>query len=152
MTPAIAFFFSFSFSLLLLNNKKMNYQQQFEIVEIDRDGKKFDRVSRINATSDTLDDLVLDINTEIFPVSIADKLNILLTANIGADGWRVSKNSIANDYDYVCHGKVYKDEDSDAGKASLYVSFGGLLMCLSASSRQLDKFVVGTDLFLLVRK
>ncbi|KAL3900108.1 MAG: hypothetical protein SGCHY_001582 [Lobulomycetales sp.] len=134
------------------------FEDYFEVSDLDREGKKFDRVSRINAVNDNQDiELVLDVNTEIYQLNIADKIQLLCTSQLDEslpndnDQWRSTKNSIADDFPYVCHGKVYKFDESDA-KAAAYVSFGGLLMCLSGPAKQLDKFHIGDNLYLLIRK
>jgi DNA-directed RNA polymerase I, II, and III subunit RPABC3 len=49
----------------------------FEIQEIDPHGKKFDRVSRIIATSEQTE-LTLDVNTEIYPLAASDRLTLVL--------------------------------------------------------------------------
>ena len=52
-----------------LFNSNILFQAFFEINDIDPHGKKFDRVSRIIATSENvISELTLDINTEIFPL------------------------------------------------------------------------------------
>lgn len=149
------------------------------------------KVSRIMATSDTLDDMemVLDVASEIYPIDIADKLQCLLVVQLvpspsaagiaAADAWRETASSNANapggggapnrrsnsasanladEYDYVMHGRVYKLEDSKGTSATMttrstvLISYGGLLMSLSGPYRSLEKFNVGMEVYLLIRK
>ncbi|EGF81655.1 hypothetical protein BATDEDRAFT_10541, partial [Batrachochytrium dendrobatidis JAM81] len=150
------------------------FQDIFEITDIDPHGKKFDRVSRIVATSENIDmGVTLDINTEIYPLRPSDKFTLALASTLALDGnpvdtskkqpWRdpsfatpssgtTGKKSLADDYDYVMYGKVYKYEDEGGAKVSVYASFGGLLMCLAGDFRQLQNLNVGQYIYLLMRK
>jgi DNA-directed RNA polymerase I, II, and III subunit RPABC3 len=66
--------------------------------------------------------------------------------------WKPMQKSLADDYDYVMYGKVYKYDDSNSAKVSVYCSFGGLLMCLAGDYRALQNIQVGQYLYLLLRK
>eukprot|EP00833_Pecoramyces_ruminatium_P017296 jgi/Orpsp1_1/1191328/evm.model.d7180000084991.1 len=100
------------------------FSDVFEIVEKDKGGKKFDRVSRIQGRSENYEmDLTLDVNTEIYPIEIGDKYALMLASSLSLDGtdkneiWRDQlKNSLADDYDYVMYGKVFKYDDSNGSK------------------------------------
>ena len=67
--------------------------------------------------------MALDVNTELYPCAIGDDLNICLVSTVALDGskddpksWREvadGKPTLADQYDYVCRGKVYRfDEGS----------------------------------------
>lgn len=96
------------------------FDDTFSITSIN--AEKYDRVSRIYGTSttDQSTTMSLDINHELFPVSVGDNVNILLaqTLNLGNSdkeekGWReVTKgdSTLADLYEYVCHGKSYRFE------------------------------------------
>ena len=86
---------------------------------------KYDRVSRISCTStDQLSTFTLDINTELYPCVPGESLSLALASTLSLDGsqevegrrgmWRnvgMGEQTLANDYDYVCHGKVYRFEE-----------------------------------------
>lgn len=63
----------------------------------------------------------------------------MITSN---GSWRPPKRgdrSLADDYDYVMFGTVYKFEESqDNDKMAVYISFGGLLMRLEGGYRSLS--------------
>ncbi|KAJ3096186.1 DNA-directed RNA polymerases I, II, and III subunit RPABC3 [Phlyctochytrium planicorne] len=138
----------------------------FEVNDVDKAGKKFDRVSRLNATSEATDMvLILDINSEVCPpLKVADKFTLLLANSLMPDGsgmeegrepWRDfgSKRTLADEYEYVMFGKVYKfDENVGKDEAAFYASFGGLLMCMTGDPSQIQKVHLGQELFLLLRK
>ena len=86
--------------------------------------QKYDRVARLSAHTENGDtSITLDVNTEIFPCTIGDRLQILLASTLSLDGskddgkgWRDlgrGEPSVADDYDYVCHGKIYRFEEGD---------------------------------------
>jgi DNA-directed RNA polymerase I, II, and III subunit RPABC3 len=147
--------------------------------DVDKDGRKFDRVSRVVATSRDLGmELTLDIASELYPLAAGESVSLALarslkpeeeaadadddaaaeaageTRKVKRDMWRADDQGLANDYDYVCFGKVYKFDDSQKGKdmTTAYCSFGGLLMALRGSYRHLANVVVGENVYLLMRK
>lgn len=74
-------------------------------------------------TTETLGmNLVLDINCELFPLSKGQKVNFILTKSIKPDGSSsASYNpnegpSLADKFEYVCYGQVYKLEEIPGGK------------------------------------
>ncbi|GME86672.1 unnamed protein product [Ambrosiozyma monospora] len=131
------------------------------------DSARYDKVSRIIASSTSSQDtkLTLDINTELFPVSTSDTLTITLAKTLSLDdstaeeflssngSWRPPKpnqRSLMDEYDYVMYGTVYKFEEGKNDKISVYVSFGGLLMCLEGNYRSLSN-LKQENLYILIR-
>lgn len=115
------------------------FEDAFTITNFDQ--SKYDRVARISCTSsDSQTVMVLDINTELFPCSVTESLHVVLTTTLSPDGskeddngWRdVGKGgdapaTLADLYDYVCHGKVYKFEETYDG-TTMYVWLPLLLL------------------------
>jgi DNA-directed RNA polymerase I, II, and III subunit RPABC3 len=75
---------------------------------------------------------------------------------------------LADDYDYVCYGKVYRFDEGVKGSdrvydiptplecevlicRSVYISYGGMLMNLEGSYRKLSK-LAHDNVYLLIRK
>jgi len=148
------------------------FDDMFTIADIDREGKKFDRVSRIYAHSKNYDmDLTLDYNVELFSLKAGQSFALSLATSLargsgpkadsGLDAedkdqhvWRPDgkgQKGIEEDYDYVMYGKVYK---FDTGKeiSTAYASFGGLLMSLTGSFRHMTNIVLGDPVYILLRK
>lgn len=86
--------------------------------------QKYERVARLSANTENGDTfLTLDVNTELFPCAVGERLHILLASTLSLDGskddgkgWRdVGKGeaSLADEYDYACHGKIYRFEEGD---------------------------------------
>lgn len=101
------------------------FEESFTITTLDN--AKYDRVSRIGATSaDSQTVLTLDINSEIYPVAVGETMHMVLASSLSIDGskeekgWRdVARSSqggeqtLADMFEYVCHGKLYRFEDSE---------------------------------------
>lgn len=102
------------------------FEDHFSVTDLDH--KKYDRAGRITAKSnDNQTSLELDINTELFPIAIGDNLHVMLVSTLNHDGsrdddkgWRdiarPGVTTLADNFDYVCYGKVYKFEDGKASK------------------------------------
>ncbi|MBE3041747.1 hypothetical protein IMZ48_04035 [Candidatus Bathyarchaeota archaeon] len=103
------------------------FEESFTITNVDQ--SKYDRVARIFATStDNQTVVTLDVNIELFPCQVSEGLNIVLATSLALDGskegesgWRDTQKgspeaSLADMFDYVCHGKIYKFEDGDDGQ------------------------------------
>ncbi|KAJ2775540.1 DNA-directed RNA polymerases I, II, and III subunit RPABC3 [Coemansia linderi] len=154
---------------LELKRDNILFSDTFDIKDIDKDGKKFDRVSRIDARSQTHDmSLILDINSELCKLDAGDKFKLTLASSLslsdakepaafgkGEANWRAYVNgeerSLADDYEYVMFGRVYRYDDASGTKVSAFVSFGGLLACLEGDIRHLQSFVVGDSVYLLMK-
>ncbi|ABN64440.1 16-kDa RNA polymerase subunit (common to polymerases I, II and III) [Scheffersomyces stipitis CBS 6054] len=129
------------------------------------DSGRYNKVSRITGHSSTSQDIKisLDINSELFPVKANDSLTITLASSLGNESsmltsngsWRPPKpddRSLADDYDYVMYGTVYKfEENADNDKMSVYVSFGGLLMRLEGGYRSLSN-LKQENAYILIRQ
>lgn len=110
------------------------YEEIYTITSIS--AAKYDRVSRLTCTSASHDTLMtLDINSELYPCSVNESLNVVLASTLALDGgaggtdgkkggagdtdtaWRdvVSgrggEASLADMYEYVCRGKIYRFEE-----------------------------------------
>jgi len=140
------------------------FEDHFTINSID--ASKYDRVARLGCEStDGETFMTLDINTELYPCAIGETLHVVLATTLALDGskedkgWRdVIKNgaggetTLADMFDYVCHGKLYKFEDSDKdGEIKAFISFGGLLCALTGTYRKLTPLRVDY-VYLLIKK
>ena len=95
-------------------------------------------MARINAVSSSNDlNLTLDINSELFPILKGDTLSLQLTTSIKVDGsetrdedgsgWRAVRSgdrTLADDYDYVMYGKIYRFDEGVQGSDKGYVLLG----------------------------
>ncbi|XP_044473897.1 DNA-directed RNA polymerases II, IV and V subunit 8B-like [Mangifera indica] len=139
------------------------FEDIFVVDKIDPDGKKFDKVCRIEARSQNCDMyMLLDVNVDIYPMRVGDKFALALAHTLNLDGTPDTgyytpggRKSLADKFEYVMHGKLYKISDEGSGKtlkAEIYVSYGGLLMMLKGDPSYITQFELDQRLFLLMRK
>ncbi|KAI9512913.1 RNA polymerase [Russula earlei] len=144
----------------------------FSIEEIDPEGKKFHRVSRLHATSRNYGmALTLDYNCEVFPLDVGQSVVLALASSLARepavsrdgtveddrdrDVWRPDgkgRRGFEEEYDYVMYGRVYRFDPGTGEVVTAYASFGGLLMSLTGSFRHMTNIVLGDPVFLLMRK
>ncbi len=105
---------------------------------------------------------MLDVNTDIYPIEIEDRLIVSLTRHLESDskvddGYYdpTARYPEMDKYDYVVYGKLY-DYKPEKNKVSIYVSFGGLLMKLTGVQSIIDSIIPKAEsdinLYLLMRK
>jgi len=143
------------------------FEDIFDVKDIDPEGKKFDRVSRLHCESESFKmDLILDINSWIYPIELGDKFRLVLATTLREDGYAESGEwtpldagpSRADAFEYVMYGKIYRIEGEDTAsdavtsRLSAYVSFGGLLMRLQGDANNLHGFEVDRNIYLLMKK
>lgn len=145
------------------------FHETFTITALDH--QKYDRVGRVTASSsDSQTALTLDINTDLFPISPGETIQCMLASTLNLDGtkddfegkgWRdlsTGEATLADLWQYVCFGRVYRFEEgdesksgSDAEKLRVFVSFGGLLLFLEGPYRKLTGLRVD-HVYLLLKK
>ena len=86
--------------------------------------EKYDRVSRVFGHTENGDtELHLDINSELYPIAQGERIQLMLASTLNLDGtrddgkgWRDvgrGEQSLADTWDYVCHGKIYRFQEGD---------------------------------------
>jgi DNA-directed RNA polymerase I, II, and III subunit RPABC3 len=140
------------------------FEDIFEVTALNPDGKKvFESVNRLAATGTTFEcDLLLDINSEIYKVSEMDKLTLVLASTLNldaspADHFSYNTQSgqeptLADNYEYVMHGRVFDVSHQKDGVVVIAASFGGLLMRLTGDQRHLTSVLPDMRLYLLLKK
>ncbi|XP_052195042.1 DNA-directed RNA polymerases II and V subunit 8A-like [Diospyros lotus] len=134
----------------------------FRVERLDPDGKKFDKVSRIEAISEQLEMYMqLDVNIDIYPLHVGEKFLMVLASTLNLDGTPDSgyftqggRKSLADKFEYVMQGKSYRISDASGpdNKVEICASFGGLLMLLKADPSDAQKLELDQRLFILIRK
>lgn len=154
------------------------FSDTFTISDIN--SQKYDRVARLTANNENGDTfLTLDINSEVYPCSIGERLHVLLASTLSLDGskddgkgWREvgrGEQSLADEYDYVCHGKIYRFDEGDEENmlvdfrsaiarrrlinvySKAFVSFGGLLLYIEGPYKKLTPLRIDY-IYLLIKK
>ncbi|KAL6223574.1 hypothetical protein ACLB2K_006959 [Fragaria x ananassa] len=132
------------------------FEDIFEVLRLNPDGKKFDKVTRVEAKSETCDMFMhLDVNSEVYPIKEGEKFSMALTSTLNLDGTPDSgyftpgnRKTLADEYEYVMQGKLYKISEGSKRdpKAEVNASFGGLLMMLKGESAQFKNFELDQSL------
>ncbi|KAI4255146.1 MAG: hypothetical protein LQ352_002717 [Teloschistes flavicans] len=138
------------------------YSDTFTLTEIN--DQKYDRVSRLKGNNENGDtEFTLDVNTELFPCSTGEHLSLVIASTLSLDGtkddgkgWRGvgrGETTLADEYEYVCHGKVYRHQfdEGDDENIKVYISFGGLLLYIQGPYRKLTPLRVDY-VYLLIKK
>ncbi len=110
-----------------INMAGVLFEDIFDVKDIDPEGKKFDRVSRLHCESESFKmDLILDINSWVYPMELGDKFRLVLANTLREDGfpdtgeWNPAESaagSRADSFEYVMYGKIYRIEGDDQGAA-----------------------------------
>ncbi|XP_069689056.1 DNA-directed RNA polymerases I, II, and III subunit RPABC3 isoform X2 [Periplaneta americana] len=123
-------------------------------------------VSRLHCESESFKmDLILDVNTWLYPMELGDKFRLVLATTLREDGYPDSgdwnpmdtEGSRADSFEYVMYGKIYRIEGDEtstepSSRLAAYVSFGGLLMRLQGDANNLHGFEVDQHIYLLMKK
>jgi len=140
------------------------FEDIFEINSLNPDGKKkFENVNRINASGTTFEcDLLLDINCQIYSLKDGEKMTLVLASTLNLDGSPDDHNSyapsvdgeptLADDYEYVMHGRVFSVNYEKDGNLVIAASFGGMLMRLTGDQRHLGSILPDMRLYVLIKK
>lgn len=141
---------------------KFHFDDIIEVQCVDADGKKFDKVSRVDAKSEDGEIYMqLDVNSELYPMHPKEKYRMVLSEALNLDGSAVTSNSedkqksLADKFEYVMHGLLYKisEEKPKSGvKVVVYISFGGLQLMIRGAPVRMHRYKVDQRLFLLLRK
>ena len=139
----------------------MLFDDTFEVNNVDPDGKKFDKVSRIYASGENYNmSLILDYNCDIYSLKLGQLFNLKLCNTLNydrsSDGKHYNQDkekTLLDDCEYCMYGTVFKIEaDENNSQLKLYISFGGLIMCLIGQSSYIQKISLDDALYLLISK
>nr|CAD7452832.1 unnamed protein product [Timema tahoe] len=125
-----------------------------------------ENVSRLHCESESFKmDLILDVNTWLYPMDLGDKFRLVLATTLREDGYPDSgewnpmdtEGSRADSFEYVMYGKIYRIEGDESAlepssRLAAYVSYGGLLMRLQGDANNLHGFEVDQHMYLLMKK
>lgn len=106
------------------------FEETFRIIGVN--SQKYDRVQRIEAHRDDTR-FTLDVNSELYPCHEDETIQVVLASTLSLDGkeeakdeegkiksgWREFREgevSLADSFDYVMYGKVYKFDEGDGEK------------------------------------
>eukprot|EP00594_Rhizosolenia_setigera_P015449 CAMPEP_0178956766 /NCGR_PEP_ID=MMETSP0789-20121207/10473_1 /TAXON_ID=3005 /ORGANISM="Rhizosolenia setigera, Strain CCMP 1694" /LENGTH=154 /DNA_ID=CAMNT_0020638805 /DNA_START=227 /DNA_END=691 /DNA_ORIENTATION=- len=144
------------------------FEDIFEVIDLNPEtGKRFDRVNRISATATTYEcDLLLDINSEIYSIKQSDRISLMLASTLSLDGspddhysysysfasGAKPEPTLADNYEYVMHGRVFDIAYKGDENIEISASFGGLLMRLTGEQKQLSNIQPDMKLYILIKQ
>ena len=136
------------------------FEDTFDVRVLNENGKKFERVNRLHCRGTTYDvDLVVDVNCELFEVKANDRVVVALAKTLSLTGAPDDGNfnpstgsTLADPYEYVMHGRVFKIAHIDNQQVEVQASFGGLLFRLRGEQAQLEQMVMDMQFYILMRK
>mmetsp|Transcript_18841 Transcript_18841/g.24254 ORF Transcript_18841/g.24254 Transcript_18841/m.24254 type:complete len:153 (-) Transcript_18841:420-878(-) len=148
------------------SSKVTLFEDIFEITALNPDGFKFDRVNRLQAVGTTFEcDLLLDIHCEIYHLQETDRFTLVLASTLHLDGSPADHFSyvpahcstgqeptLADNYEYVMHGRVFDMDYQKDGNVVIAFSYGGLLMRLIGDKKHLNAIRPDQKLYLLLKK
>lgn len=104
-------------------------------------------------------DMVLDVNTEVYPVREGDRYSCAIASTLSLDGKPDSgeydpsgQPSLLDRFEYAMYGRFFKFEQTGDDRCTVFISFGGLLMALTGDQRHLVNLKPDSKLYLLMRK
>eukprot|EP01069_Polyplicarium_translucidae_P003456 Polyplicarium_translucidae@DN2314_c0_g1_i2.p2 len=121
------------------------------------DNSKFEKVGRIKAKSLGFDiDMTLDVNIDIFPVKERESLSVVIARHATDDDTLTpasekSLQATLDRFDYVMYGKVFNIDESGTARRTVYASFGGLLLSLTADREVLGRLEVNMRTFIMIK-
>jgi DNA-directed RNA polymerase I, II, and III subunit RPABC3 len=145
-----------------MTQKNILFEDVLIVTSVDREGKVFDKVTRIEGKTEDQDcKIILDINSEIYNMSKDSHYSLIITKSVYTDGSLTGnfsvdmynkKNSLLDKYEYVCYGKIFKYSEESDNKVSVYVSFGGLLLGITGEPSHLSNLKMDERVYLMIKK
>ena len=156
------------------------FDEILEVENIDKGSKIFEKVQRCEGkTKKTNYYIMLDVNSEIYPMTLHGLYSIVLAKSIEENGEPKSnefdyeftlnkKNTLMDKYEYVMRGTVFQfssnkkrnGDSSGEDSLSISISFGGLLLDISNLKRDkltgkpkaFEDIELDKELYLLMKK
>ena len=136
------------------------FQDTFLVTELNEGGKKFDRVNRLNCigTNHAEVEMVVDVNCELFKAQARDRVQVALARTLSLSGAPddgkynpSTTTNLADNYDYVMHGRVFAIKHVENHLVEVQASFGGLLFRLKGEQAQLAQFSMDMQFYIMMR-
>lgn len=108
---------------------KIFFEDSFSVSAVDPEGKRFDRVSRVNCESTTSNSVrvVFDYHCQLFPLKAGDKVKLSFSYDDDAT------SEVHGDY--ITNNVVFKIEQHEQ-TLTVLMSAGGLLTSIKADSNR----------------
>ena len=144
-----------------LSGSAILFEDTIKVDTVDREGKMFQRVSRIECSSQLYEvQITLDVHSELYPMEPGQYHSSLLASSLSLDGsegkgtyniHESQANSLLSKYSYCMYGKIFK-HTMERGLLVVHISYGGLLMTLTGQPADLAQLEPDSSVYLLLRK
>ena len=156
------------------------FDEVLKVESIDKEKKIFEKVQRCEGkTQKTNYNIILDINSELYPMEVDGLYSIVLAKSIEENGksnkeqfdyelTSNKKNTLMDKFEYVMRGRVFQFssekkrnvESTEKDSLCISISFGGLLLDISKLSRDtttgkpksFENINLDEELYLLIKK
>ncbi|CXJ19109.1 DNA-directed RNA polymerases I, II, and III subunit RPABC3, putative [Plasmodium berghei] len=130
------------------------FEDRFVISNVDN--SKFEKVSRIKAKSTGYDaELILDVHSELFKVEEKKAIYLALQDNFMGKNddktWEQADNKSLNNIEYIMSGRIFKFEELSSERRTVYASYGGLMMALTADKQFIGDLEIDMKIYLLAK-
>ncbi|SCM25030.1 DNA-directed RNA polymerases I, II, and III subunit RPABC3, putative [Plasmodium chabaudi chabaudi] len=130
------------------------FEDRFVISNVDN--SKFEKVSRIKAKSTGYDaELILDVHSELFKVEEKKAIYLALQDNFMGYSddktWEQTDNKSLNNIEYIMSGRIFKFEELSSERRTVYASYGGLMMALTADKQFIGDLEIDMKIYLLAK-
>ncbi|CAD2104576.1 DNA-directed RNA polymerases I, II, and III subunit RPABC3, putative [Plasmodium vinckei] len=130
------------------------FEDRFVISNVDN--SKFEKVSRIKAKSTGYDaELILDVHSELFKVEEKKAIYLALQDNFMGYSddktWEQADNKSLNNIEYIMSGRIFKFEELSSERRTVYASYGGLMMALTADKQFIGDLEIDMKIYLLAK-
>ncbi|CDU20665.1 hypothetical protein YYC_01460 [Plasmodium yoelii 17X] len=130
------------------------FEDRFVISNVDN--SKFEKVSRIKAKSTGYDaELILDVHSELFKVEEKKAIYLALQDNFMGKNdektWEQTDNKSLNNIEYIMSGRIFKFEELSSERRTVYASYGGLMMALTADKQFIGDLEIDMKIYLLAK-
>lgn len=138
------------------------FESNFVVQKLDN--SKFERVSRIEAKSLSMEsEIILDINTDIYPMNTGHQFILALASQLGNPSYAsesllthnlVGKHTrtLMDAFEYVMYGKIFRLEEKKPDRRIVYATFGGLLFSLTCSKSAASELELDSRIYILLRR
>ncbi|KAA0148427.1 hypothetical protein FNF27_02549 [Cafeteria roenbergensis] len=135
------------------------FDDMFDVLRVNPEGKKFEKVNRLVCKGTTLDvDMIVDIASEVYNLGKDERFSLRIASTLRLDGRKdddafdqSGRETLLDQYDYGMCGRVFQ-YDIKGSKVALMVSFGGLLMKLEGERQHLAAIELDARVYALFRK
>jgi DNA-directed RNA polymerase I, II, and III subunit RPABC3 len=144
-----------------LGGSSILLEDTLQVSAVDREGKMFQRVSRVEGSSQLNEvQITLDIHSELYPMEVGQSHSLVIASSLSLDGsenkgsYNIHENhsnTLLGKYSYCMYGKIFR-HTMEKNQLVVHISFGGLLMTIAGQPTDLAQLEPDSYVYLLLKK